>query len=87
MSRTLALEWAKHNILVNCISPSHIETPLIKKLVIDQPATKEYFLSNIPLGRLGQVDDVVGAAIFLASSAAGFITGHNLMVDGGHTAK
>ncbi len=87
MSRSMALEWAPHNILVNCISPSHIRTELIKKLVEEKPATLEYFLGNIPLGRLGEVDDVVGAAIFLASNAGKFITGHNLLVDGGHTAK
>jgi NAD(P)-dependent dehydrogenase (short-subunit alcohol dehydrogenase family) len=87
MSRSMALEWAPHDILVNCISPSHIQTELIKKLVEEKPATKEYFLGNIPLGRLGEVEDVVGAAIFLASGAGKFITGHNLLVDGGHTAK
>jgi NAD(P)-dependent dehydrogenase (short-subunit alcohol dehydrogenase family) len=87
MSRALALEWAKHNILVNCIAPSHVRTPLIEKLMQDKPDVRTYFLNNIPLGRLGEVEDIVGPALFLASDAASFITGHVLLVDGGHTAK
>jgi len=87
MTRCLAIEWAKHNILVNAIAPSHTRTPLIEKLIKDKPGTEAYFLNNIPLGRLGTVEDIVGPAIFLASDAAAFVTGHTLMVDGGHTAK
>jgi NAD(P)-dependent dehydrogenase (short-subunit alcohol dehydrogenase family) len=87
MSRCLALEWAKHNILVNNIAPSHVKTKLIEKLMKDSPETKKYFLNNIPLGRLGTVEEVAGPAVFLASDAAAFITGHTLLVDGGHTAK
>lgn len=87
MTRCLAIEWAKHNILVNAIAPSHTRTPLIDKLMLEKPETRTYFLNNIPLGRLGEVEDVVGPAIFLASPAAAFITGHVLVVDGGHTAR
>jgi len=87
MTRCLAIEWAKHNILVNAIAPSHTRTPLIEKLMQEKPQTRDYFLNNIPLGRLGEISDIVGPAIFLASSAAVFITGHTLLVDGGHTAK
>ncbi len=87
MTRCLAIEWAKHNILVNAIAPSHTRTPLIKKLMQDKPEVRTYFLGNIPLGRLGEVVDVVGPAIFLASDAAAFVTGHVLLADGGHTAK
>jgi NAD(P)-dependent dehydrogenase (short-subunit alcohol dehydrogenase family) len=87
MSRSLALEWAKHSILVNAIAPSHTRTPLIESLMERQPETRRYFEGNIPLGRLGEVEDIVGAAIFLASKAANFITGHVLLVDGGHTAR
>jgi NAD(P)-dependent dehydrogenase (short-subunit alcohol dehydrogenase family) len=53
----------------------------------DKPETRTYFLNNIPLGRLGEVRDVLGPALFLASDAATFVTGHILMVDGGHTAR
>jgi gluconate 5-dehydrogenase len=87
LTRCLAVEWAKYNILVNAIAPSHVRTALIEKLIEEKPETKTYFLNNIPLRRLGEVADVVGPAIFLASAASAFVTGHVLLVDGGHTAK
>ena len=87
MTRTLAIEWAKHNILVNAIAPSHTRTPLIEKLMKQKPEVKQYFLGNIPLGRLAEPINIAGPAIFLASDAASFVTGHTLVVDGGHTAR
>jgi NAD(P)-dependent dehydrogenase (short-subunit alcohol dehydrogenase family) len=87
MTRCLAVEWAEHNIRVNSIAPTHFRTPLIARLMEDQPEVETYFLGNIPLGRLGEVEDIVGPAVFLASDAASMVTGHCLAVDGGHTAK
>jgi len=87
MTRTLAIEWAKHNILVNAIAPSHTRTPLIEKLMEQKPEVKQYFLNNIPLGRLAEPIHIVRPAIFLASDAASFVTGHTLVADGGHTAR
>jgi NAD(P)-dependent dehydrogenase (short-subunit alcohol dehydrogenase family) len=87
MARCLAVEWAKYNILVNTILPTHTRTPLIEKLIKDRPEAGAYFLNNILLGRLAEVDDLVGPAVFLASDAASFITGQTIIVDGGHTAR
>lgn len=86
MTRALALEWAQYNVLVNAIAPTHIRTPLIEALLKD-PEKKAYFLGNIPLGRLGEVKEIVGPVVFLASDAATLITGTVLCVDGGHTAR
>lgn len=85
LTRVLALEWAQHKINVNAVGPTFILTPLTQS-TFDDPAIREDLLQRIPIGRVGQPEDVVGAVVFLASSAANLITGHTLMVDGGWTA-
>jgi NAD(P)-dependent dehydrogenase (short-subunit alcohol dehydrogenase family) len=87
LTRCLAIEWATHGIRVNAISPTHFRTPLVAAAIERNPAVLDYFLGNIPLGRLGEGPDIVGAAVFLASSASAMVTGHVLNVDGGHTAR
>jgi Dehydrogenases with different specificities (related to short-chain alcohol dehydrogenases) len=86
-SRCLATEWAEHNINVNTISPSHIRTAMIQRVMDKDPTKEAFFRENILLDRLGEVKDVVGSAIFLAASAGDFITGTTLIVDGGHSAR
>jgi len=85
LTRVLALEWAEHKINVNTVGPTFILTPLTQS-TFDDPVLREDLLSRIPLGRVGQPEDVVGSVVFLASPAADMITGHTLLVDGGWTA-
>ena len=85
LTRVLALEWAQYGINVNAVGPTFILTPLTQS-TFDDPVLREDLLKRIPLGRVGQPEDVVGAVVFLASAAADLVTGHTLMVDGGWTA-
>ena len=85
LTRVLALEWAEHKILVNAVAPTFVLTPLTQS-TFDDPVLREDLLKRIPLGRVGQPEDVAGAVVFLASPAADMITGHTLLVDGGWTA-
>jgi len=85
LTRQWATEWAKHGINVNAISPTFVDTPQVAML-LDDPAFKAGVVNRIPLGRVGGTDDLVGAAIFLCSDAAAFITGQILGIDGGLTA-
>ena len=85
LTRVLALEWAPHHVNVNAVGPTFILTPLTQS-TFDDPVLREDVLKRIPLGRVGQPEDVVGAVVFLSSPAADLITGHTLLVDGGWTA-
>jgi gluconate 5-dehydrogenase len=82
-TKDLARKWAIHNVRVNAIAPGWFPTRM-SELVIER--NKENFLKGIPLGRFGGEHDLKGAAVFLASDAAAFITGDVLVVDGGQTA-
>ena len=85
LTRGLAVEWGPHNIQINAIAPGFILTDFNRKLWENQ-AMLDWAVGGTPAGRLGQPEDVVGAAIFLSSSAADFITGQVLFVDGGYMA-
>jgi gluconate 5-dehydrogenase len=85
LTRQWATEWAPHGINVNAISPTFVDTPQVAMLLGD-PAFKKALTDRIPLGRVGGTGDLVGAAIFLCSDAASFITGQILGIDGGLTA-
>jgi NAD(P)-dependent dehydrogenase (short-subunit alcohol dehydrogenase family) len=84
LTKAMAMEFAPHNIRVNSIGPTFIETPLYRS-VADNPEMNAYILSKIKLGRLGRVEDLMGAIVFLASDAAAMITGAALLIDGGWT--
>jgi NAD(P)-dependent dehydrogenase (short-subunit alcohol dehydrogenase family) len=86
ITRSLAAELGPHGITVNAVGPTVIVTDLNRELTQKQPQLYQRVLDRMPLGRLGQPEDVMGAVVFLASPAAGFITGQVLYVDGGFTA-
>jgi gluconate 5-dehydrogenase len=85
MTRGLALEWGRHGIRVNSLAPGFILTDLTRKLWSD-PGMQSWNQTNAPLGRLGEPEDMVGTAVFLASKASAFMTGQTLYVDGGFSA-
>jgi gluconate 5-dehydrogenase len=85
LTRQWATEWAKYGIRVNAIMPTFVDTPQVASLLAD-PAFKAGVVGRIPLGRVGETRDLVGAAIFLSSDAASFVTGQILGIDGGLTA-
>jgi gluconate 5-dehydrogenase len=85
LTKGMAVDWGRHGIRVNGIGPGYFETPLTRHLVADE-AFSGWVKTRVPLGRWGKVEDLVGAAVFLASDAASFVTGHVLYVDGGVTA-
>jgi len=85
MTRGLAKEWGPHGIRVNAIAPGLVDTRFASALISD-PAVREPLIEHTPMRRIGHVDDVVGAAVFLASGAARYVTGTVLVCDGGLTA-
>jgi len=85
LCKQMAAEWAPHKINVNMVSPTFIRTPQGESFLTD-PVFKQGVIDRIPLGRIGETDDIVAAVAFLASPASDFVTGHNLFLDGGVTA-
>lgn len=86
LTRTLAVEWAKYGVCVNAIAPGIFRTDINKSL-LDGTARGKEFLVRTPMGRFGKLEELVGAAVFLASDSASFVTGHVLVVDGGFLAS
>lgn len=82
LTKSLAREWARYNINVNSIGPGYIATDMNKQALSDEQVYKSV-IGKIPMRRIGTTDDLVGPAVFLASRASDFITGHTLFVDGG----
>ena len=85
LTKGMAIDWGKHNIQVNGLGPGYFKTELTEALVKDEAFTA-WLVGRTPSGRWGNVEELIGAAVFLASPASSFVNGHVLYVDGGVTA-
>ncbi len=83
LTKALAVEWARHNVRVNAIAPSYIQTEMAKRDIESDKRILQFNLSKIPMRRGGQPNEVAGAVVFLASEASSFVTGETIAVDGG----
>jgi len=86
MTKAMALEWAAHGIRVNTLCPTFIRTPLAEQ-TLAIPERKAWILTKIKLGRVGEIEDLMGPIVFLASGASALMTGTHLIIDGGWTAE
>lgn len=91
LTRELAVEWASRGVRVNGIAPCQFRTPMLEAVLKDPQYNPDQlmqtWIANIPLGRIGEMEEIVGPAVFLASDAASMVTGHILSVDGGYVAR
>jgi NAD(P)-dependent dehydrogenase (short-subunit alcohol dehydrogenase family) len=85
LTKSLAVEWAKRGVRVNAVSPGYIETDMTKGALEKRQDWVAIWEKLTPMVRVGQPKEVAGAVLFLASDAAGYLTGSNLIVDGGYT--
>jgi NAD(P)-dependent dehydrogenase (short-subunit alcohol dehydrogenase family) len=86
LTKAMAVELAPAGIRVNSIGPTFTDTPLVRR-VVDTPEKRDFVMSRIPMGMLARVEDIMAAAVYLASPAAAMVTGAHLLVDGGWTAQ
>jgi hypothetical protein len=84
LARNLAVEWGPHNVRVNCIAPGLVKTDFARALW-ENPKTLQAVTATTPLRRIGEPDEIAGAAVYLASKAGSFVTGQTIVVDGGAT--
>ena len=87
MTRAAATEWAAKGLRINVVSPGAVETDMFERFTGGNERVKAEFKAAHPLGRAGSVADIADAVLWLASDAAAFVTGHNLVIDGGYTAR
>ncbi len=86
MSKALAIEWAGSGFRINALCPGFIDTDMTE-MIQKRPQVLEQMNASIPMGRMGQPEDLLGASIFLASDASAYMTGQSLVVDGGFIAQ
>jgi NAD(P)-dependent dehydrogenase (short-subunit alcohol dehydrogenase family) len=86
LTKVLAIEWAPHGVTVNCVAPTLVLTPLVRR-VLDTPEKMDMMFRRIPAGRFASCEEVAGAVVYLASDAAGMVNGDSIRVDGGWTAQ
>ncbi len=87
LTKTMALEYARKNIRVNCICPGAVKTPMLDRFTGSQPEAEKFLRESQPVGRWGEPEEIAQAALYLASEQSSFVTGTTLIVDGGLTAQ
>ena len=88
LTKSMAIEYARQNIRVNCICPGPVQTPMLERELLTEPdpdAARKMWVGRQPIGRLGQPQEIAQAALFLASERSSFVVGHALVIDGGYT--
>jgi NAD(P)-dependent dehydrogenase (short-subunit alcohol dehydrogenase family) len=86
LTRAAALDYAQQGIRINAVNPGFIATEMIDRFSNKDPAMEQQLASIVPMGRMGQPEEIAATVVFLCSDAASYITGQSLVVDGGYTA-
>lgn len=87
LTKSAAMEYAARGIRINAVCPGTIKTPMVEKMLANEPESMKEILKEQPIGRLGRPEEIASAVLWLCSPGAGFVIGHALVVDGGFTAR